>query len=188
MATCGPRPKPSLIPGSNPRKRRIGWIGALREAADVLRVDPELLGLDRRAKDPVHDLEPLIVAEAHDRSDRLLRNAIGKDDVVVRIAQHRARRRESGAVLADDIAASAGECAHRRAEILHHDRLERDVIASCEVGEVELRRRPLLHADRRAIRAARLGRPSTPSARENPDRRRSRSGRSESCVGARDCS
>lgn len=58
---------------------------ALEHFIDVLRVDAHLLGLDQRIEHPLGDGEPLIIATAHHRAQRLLGNQLGQDDVIVRI-------------------------------------------------------------------------------------------------------
>src|SRR3984957_9606789 len=45
------------------------------ELGDVLSAEPQLLGLDGRPEDPVHDFQPPVIAIADKRRDRLLRDA-----------------------------------------------------------------------------------------------------------------
>src|SRR5687767_276667 len=59
------------------------WVGALRLLVDVLRAEAELLGLDHRAKLPFHHVDPAVVAVADGRLERLLRDDLRKDHVLV---------------------------------------------------------------------------------------------------------
>src|SRR5262249_31594601 len=54
---------------------------------DVLGGYAELLGIDHDIERPFDDIEPLIVAMAHQRPERLLGNDLGQDDVVVSIGE-----------------------------------------------------------------------------------------------------
>src|SRR5204862_3070686 len=134
-----------------PEEASYRWIRRLDGRRHLRLADTEFFRCDRGTEHPVNDLEPLIIAEAHHGRDRLLRDAVRENDVIVRISQHRARRGQSGAVLADRVAAPAGEGTDCRAQILHHHGLERDAVLTREVGEVELRRRALLNAYRGAV-------------------------------------
>src|SRR5579872_1795239 len=50
---------------------------------DVLRGDAEGLGRDRAVEHPAHDVLPLVVAVAHHRALRVVRDRLGEDGVVV---------------------------------------------------------------------------------------------------------
>src|ERR1700719_398686 len=50
---------------------------ALRHLVDVLLREALFLGLHHRIDDPIDDVVPLLVAMAHDRRQRLLRDAVG---------------------------------------------------------------------------------------------------------------
>ena len=73
-----------------------------RERADVGGGDAELLGVDQGEERPLDDLEPLVVAVADHRAERLLADALGEDAVGGGIGQaaadgvEPARRRRDG--------------------------------------------------------------------------------------------
>src|SRR6185369_10181792 len=83
-------------------------------AARLLRVDvglreSVLLGFKHREQRPAHDLEPLVVAAPHRRPERLLRDHLGQDDVVVGLRRFRARAGEVAHVGRVDLAAAGEE-------------------------------------------------------------------------------
>ena len=129
---------------------------ALRHLVDILLRDALLLGLHHRVDDPVDDVVPLLVAVPHDRRQRLLRNAIGQDDIVFGIGRAPdALRRQGRAVTGHHIAAAREKRGINLVDLLDDDRLELHLVAAEIVGEVELGRRAGLHADRRAVQLLR---------------------------------
>src|SRR5262245_51577133 len=60
-----------------------GLIGRHR-GRQSLRRDAKLVGIDHGKVSPLDDIEPLVIAEAHSRPERLLRDDVRKDDVIVR--------------------------------------------------------------------------------------------------------
>ncbi len=57
---------------------------ALQHLVDVLGRDAVLLGLDHGVESPAHDVGELIVAVAHDGTQRFLGDDLRQDDVVIR--------------------------------------------------------------------------------------------------------
>ncbi len=122
-----------------------------RHVVDVLLGDAELFGVDHRKQRPLHEIEPLIVAMAHHRAERLFRDHFRKHGVIGRIGKLQALGIELRDVGGEDVATSGfigldglvrgAECDHL---ILH-------VVALEVVGEILLGGGAGLHADRRAV-------------------------------------
>src|SRR6185503_14806355 len=55
------------------------------QGVDIERGDPGLLGVDQPEGDPLHDLEPLVVALPHHRTEDRLADAFGQDALAARI-------------------------------------------------------------------------------------------------------
>ena len=64
----------------------LGLVG-FGHLVDVLLGHAEFFGADHRKQRPFHDVEPLIVAMAHHRAERLLRDHFGQHDVVGRVGE-----------------------------------------------------------------------------------------------------
>ena len=111
-----------------------------------------LLGLDHREQRPLDDVEPLVVAVAHHRPERLLRDDLGQDHVVGRVLGARpAHRHEARHVGGVDVAAAGEVGVGHLLELLDHHRLERHVVGAEVVGQVELGGGAGLHADGGAV-------------------------------------
>ncbi len=81
-----PASRPSSLPVSSETPRKRCTPGSL--LLGLLLVDiglrqAVLLGFDHREQGPAHDLEPLVVAAPHRRAERLLRDHLRQDHVVV---------------------------------------------------------------------------------------------------------
>ena len=57
---------------------------------DIRLRDAELLGVEQREMHPLHDVEPLVVALAHDRAERLLGDDLRQHDVIVGVGERQA--------------------------------------------------------------------------------------------------
>src|SRR5271166_6904557 len=101
--------------------------------------------------DPLYDLGPLKVALAHDRPERLLRDHVRKNDVVVRLPKPQAQRVELGKVAGENRAARILVVLDRLACGRGRDLLQGQMIGREEVGEISYGCRPALNADPRAI-------------------------------------
>ena len=73
---------------------------------DVGLGDAELLGVDHGEMHPLHDVEPLVVAVAHRRAERLLRDDLRQHDVVVRLGEAQPLGVEAGGVGGVGVAAA----------------------------------------------------------------------------------
>src|SRR6516225_4162032 len=125
---------------------------ALRHFVDVLLGDASLLGLEQRIDDPVDDVVPLLVAMAHDRGQRLLRDALGQDNVIVGFARPAGPLRgQSRGVTGNDIATARKKRREYLIDLLDDDRLELHLGLAEIVRQVELARRPRRNADRGAV-------------------------------------
>src|SRR3546814_15220048 len=78
----------------------------LRLSAHVLLRDAELLGGDERMQRPGADIAELRVVLPHDRPQRLLRNHVRQDHVVVGLAEPEAAPRPAAALAGVGVAAS----------------------------------------------------------------------------------
>ena len=106
---------------------------------------------------PVNDVEPLVVALAHHRAQRLLGDDLGEHDVVVRVGEAQALGVEAGGVRRERVAPAALIRLQRIVGRGEGHRLVLDVVGAEEVREVELGRRALLHAHGRAGKLLRGG-------------------------------
>src|SRR5215203_6755810 len=111
----------------------------------------EFLGVNKGVVDPAHDVAPLVVAVAHGKGERLLRDDFGKYDVLVGVRCAVALGVEAGGVRGESVAASAVVSLEGLVRGREGDDLVLQVIGAEEVGEVELGRGALLRADRRAV-------------------------------------
>ena len=68
----------------------------LQELVDILAGDAPFLGLDRRVDGPVDDFQPAVVTARDRRRQRLLGEALGQDDIVVRLLELRELADEVG--------------------------------------------------------------------------------------------
>src|SRR5260221_14459981 len=85
-------------------------IVALQQLVDVALGDAFLFGLDQREDRPAHDVEELVVALAHRGRERLLRDSLRQDEVVVRLRRaHDMRAGERGRVVGEGVAAPGEE-------------------------------------------------------------------------------
>ena len=57
----------------------------IKRFVDILLGDIELFGVEHRKQRPLHDIEPLVVAMANHRAERLLGDDLGQNDVIIRI-------------------------------------------------------------------------------------------------------
>src|SRR5689334_8788278 len=129
----------------------VGILGARLLRIDVALRQAVLLGLEHREQRPADDLEPLVVAAPHRRTERLLRDHLGQDDVVVGLRRLRASAGEVAHVGRVDLATAGKERARDRLGSVEDDRLVLHVVRAEVVGDVLLARRPGLHADGRAV-------------------------------------
>jgi hypothetical protein len=129
--------------------RVLAFLGHL---LDVRLRDPELLGFDQAEDDPLGDREPLVVAAAHHRPERLLGDQFGQDHVLLRIlgflVAHRGQSRGIGGV-SDTTPGEVGT--GRRLHFLEDHGLDVQVVGARIVGQVLLGRRAGLHADGGAL-------------------------------------
>ena len=126
-------------------------LGRFEHLVDIGLRDAELLRGDHREMRPLHELEPFDVVGPHRGAERLLGDDLRQHDVVVGIGELQALGVEAGGVGGVGVAAAAVVGFHRLVVGREHDRLELDVMRAEEVGEVQLRRRALLHADAGAV-------------------------------------
>ena len=110
--------------------------------------DAELLGVDHGVVRPLHDVEPLVVAVAHRRAERLLGDDLRQDDVVVGIGEPQPLAGETRGVGGVGVAAAGVVGLHRLGRGREGDGLELHLVGAEIVGEVELGGGALLHADR----------------------------------------
>ena len=129
----------------------VGVGGRLAEFVDVRLRDAQLFGAQERGEGPAHDLEELFVTAAHGRTEGFLADRFGKDLVLRGILRERAHARKVGHVGRVDVAAARKEGALRRFGRVEDDRLVGHLVRVEVVGERLFRRRPGLHADRRAV-------------------------------------
>ena len=128
----------------------LGLVG-FRHLVDVLLGDAEFFGVDHRKQRPLHDVEPLIVAMAHHRPERLLRDHFRQHDVIGRVGELQALGIELGDVGGEDVAAAGFIGLDGFVGGAERDHLVLHVVALEVVGEVLLGRGAGLHADRRAV-------------------------------------
>ena len=114
-----------------------------------------LLGFDHREQRPADDLEPFVVAASHRRAERLLRDHLRQDQVVVGLGRFRARSGEVAHVGRVDLAPAGEEGARDRFGGVEHDRLVLHPVRAEVVGDVLLARRAGLHAHGRSIQLLR---------------------------------
>src|SRR5579863_5441515 len=84
----------------------LGVLRILPHILDIGLGEPEFLGRDRGVEDPFHDVRPLLVALTDDRADRLFRDHLGQNQMVVRFRQDETIGGERTAVIRKGIAAS----------------------------------------------------------------------------------
>src|SRR5947208_7326113 len=131
-------------------------VRAFRLRVDVPRVQAELLGLEHGEQRPLHHVEPAVVAVPHGRSQRLLRDDLGQDYVLVGLRRARGAQRDEARVVGGERVAAPREVGARHfLQLLDHHRLELHVVGAEVVGEVELGRRPGLQADGGAVQLPR---------------------------------
>ncbi|ENN86993.1 hypothetical protein RHSP_13702 [Rhizobium freirei PRF 81] len=114
---------------------------------DVLLRDAEFLGIDHRIGRPADDVEPLVVALADGRAERLLGDDLRQNDVVVRVLQRQAQRVEAGLVGGVDVATAGIVRGVDFLELVEDHRIVLEIVGLEIVGEVEFGRRAGLHAD-----------------------------------------
>jgi hypothetical protein len=110
-----------------------------------------LLGLEERELGPADDLEPLVVAAANRCAERLLRDHLGQDEVVVGLGRLRARAGEIAHVGGVDLAPAGEEGARDRLGGVEDDRLVLHAVGAEVVGDVLLAGGAGLHAHGRAV-------------------------------------
>ena len=129
-----------------------GRVVALQHFIDVLRGDAHLLGLDHAHQHPFHQIEPLVVAVAHDRTQRFLGNALGQDDMLALAGEladpRRGQARGVGGVA---VATARGIGLQQLVELLDQHRLEGHLVLAEIVREVEFGGGAGLHADGGAV-------------------------------------
>ena len=108
---------------------------------------PSFLGVQQREVGPLDDVEPLVVALAHGRSERLLGDDLGQHDMVVRRGQRQADAVEARLVGGVDVAAAGVIGGVDLFELFEDDRVVLHLVRLEIVGEVELGRGAALHAD-----------------------------------------
>src|SRR3954468_1633271 len=115
---------------------------------DVGLGDAELLGIDHGVMGPLHDVEPLVVAVAHGRSERLLGDDFWQDDVVIDLGEPEPLAGKAGGVGGVGVAAAGVVgldgfgCRRKR-----HS-LELHLVGAEIVGEIQLGGGALLNANR----------------------------------------
>ncbi len=100
---------------------------------------------------PAHDVEPLVVAVTHGRSERLLGDDVRQHDVVVGVHGAKALAIERGSVGGVGVAAAGVIGLHRLVGGREGHRLQLHVVGAEEVGKIELGGGALLHADRGVV-------------------------------------
>ena len=118
--------------------------------ADILGRHAEFFGGDQRVIGPLRDVEPLFVALANSRSERLLGDDLRENDVVVRIIEGQADRVEARLVGRIDVATAGVIRGVDFLKSLEHDRVVGHVVGIEIIGQIELGRRAGLNANRRA--------------------------------------
>ena len=129
---------------------------ALEELVDVLAGDAPFLGLDRGVDRPVDDLQPAVVAAGDGRRERLLRQALRQQQIVVRALELGQLADEVGRILGDGVDAAGFERGDELARVLDGDGREGGAALAEEVGDVELARGAALDADGGAVEIGRL--------------------------------
>ncbi len=141
---------PILVSASTPSTRLISGLSEAFISSTLAWVMPSFFGVEQRVIGPLDDVEPLVVALAHRRAERLLGDDLRQHDVVVRRGQRQADRIEAGLVGGVDVAAAGVVGGVDLLELLEDDRIVLHLVGLEVVGEVELGRGAALHADRGA--------------------------------------
>ncbi|MNQ77655.1 hypothetical protein D3C85_925390 [compost metagenome] len=127
-------------------------VGALGLLVHVLGRHAVFFGFDHRRQRPAHDVQPGIVALAHERTQRLLGNDLGQHDVIVGVLQlGDANRSQARRVRRKDVAAAGRERVDHFVEGLDHDGLVAHVVGARPIGQRVLVRGAGLEADRGAV-------------------------------------
>ena len=100
---------------------------------------------------PAHKREPLLVAAPHPRTERLFRNHIGQQHVLVGVFEFETVGDKLRAVCGVDVATFGFIALAGFVGIGERDDLQRDLVGAGEVGEVQLVGRALANANGRAI-------------------------------------
>src|ERR1700730_14133886 len=114
---------------------------------DVLLGNAEFFGIDHRKQHPFDDIEPLIVAVANHRAERLFRDHLGKHGVIGRIGKLQTLGIELGDVRGEDVAAPGLVGLDGFVGAAERDHLILHVVALEVIGEILLGRGAGLHAD-----------------------------------------
>ena len=120
---------------------------------------PSSSAFEQREIGPLDDVEPLVVALAHGRPERLLGDDLGQHDVVVRSRQRQADAVKAGLVGGVDVAAAGIIGGVDLFELLEDDRIVLDLVGLEIVGEVEFGR------GARSARRPRRPRAAAPNSR-----------------------
>src|SRR5581483_9487009 len=126
-------------------------LGIGRACLDVVDIgggDAELLGGDERGEGPARDMRPLRIALANDGADRLLRDRLGKNHMLVAVLERKAARGERAAIVRPGIAAPGLIGVPRLVELGERDDLVIELMGAEEIGDIELGRSALGDADR----------------------------------------
>ncbi|MPL95813.1 hypothetical protein SDC9_41985 [bioreactor metagenome] len=126
-------------------------LGALGELVDIGRGDAVFLRRDQREEGPAHDVAPLVVAMAHGRPERFLRDDFRQDDVVFRIGIGGAGGGQARGVGGIGVAGAGQILLFAFGVRINRDRLIGHVVRLEIVGEVHLGGGAGLDADRGAV-------------------------------------
>src|SRR5579885_2933136 len=148
QSSVSPMPEPNLP--STPSRRRTSGLSDFIMSSTFFWVTPSSSALTI-AMGPAHDVFPVVIALAHGGSERLFGNDFRQHYIGAGIGQPQPLAVEAGGVRRIGIAAAAVVSLYRLISSLKGDRLERHVIGAEIVGEIELGRGTLLHADRSAV-------------------------------------
>src|SRR5262249_13438241 len=100
--------KPVLLPeivADAEKALHLGIGRARLDVVDIGRGDAELLGGDERGEGPARDMRPLRIALPHNGADRLLRDRLGEDHMLVAVLERKPARGKRAAVVRPGIAA-----------------------------------------------------------------------------------
>src|SRR4051795_1510049 len=126
-----------------------------RLLVDVFRGHAELFGGDHGKQRPFHNVEPLVVAVAHHRTERLLRDDFREHHVIAGIGKLQAVGVQARLVGGEDVAAPGLVGLDRFVVGAERDHLVLHVVGLEVVGEILLGGGAGLDADRRAVKLER---------------------------------
>ena len=130
--------------------QNLGILGFFHRV-DVGTCDALFLGRDRRVENPGYDVGPLVVTVTGGRTEGLLRDDLGQDDVILRIRERRPGRGQARGVGGVDVAPPSSVVLPALVVGLEGHGLVLHAIGVEVIGQVELGRRAGLDADRGAV-------------------------------------